>query len=63
MGCNVPLGSYPRFWDYTKTKPRDAELVGTYNLMKLRLPSDLQHSVREKDFVIVLNRDHTAIWL
>ena len=60
MGCNVPLGSYPYFWDYTKTRPQDADLVGTYKLLELRLPSDVEHSVREKAFTITLNEDHTA---
>lgn len=60
-GCNVPLLSYPHFWDYTKTKPKDADLVGTYKVLKLRLPSDLGRSVREKDAVLTLKADHTAV--
>ena len=59
-GCNFPLVSYPRFWDYTKTRPKDAELVGTYRVLQLRLPSDLGRSVRERDTRITLKADHTA---
>lgn len=61
-GCNVPLGSYPYFWEYTKAKPRDEDLVGTYRLLKLRLPSDLERMVREKDPVITLRADHTVVF-
>src|SRR6267154_2591841 len=61
-GCNVPLGSYPHFWEYTKAKPRDEDLVGTYQLLKLRLPSDLERTVREKDPIITLRADHTVVF-
>ncbi len=60
VGCNVPLFSYPRLWDYTKTRPKDAELVGTYRVLKLRLTSDLSRSVRERETRITLKADHTA---
>jgi len=60
-GCNVSPFSYPRFWDYGKTKPVDTDLVGSYRVLKLRLPSDLSHQVTEKDSRITLNADHTAI--
>jgi hypothetical protein len=62
VGCNVPLGSYPRFWDYTKTKPKDDDLVGIYKVVKLRLPSDLGRTVREKDPVLALKADHTVVF-
>jgi hypothetical protein len=61
VGCNVPLFSYPPFWDYSKTKPQDTDLVGSYRVLKLRLPSDLSRQVTEKDSRITLNADHTAI--
>jgi hypothetical protein len=60
VGCNVPLFSYPRFWDYSKTKPADTDLVGSYRVLKLRLPDDLSRQVAEKDSLITLNADHTA---
>ena len=60
-GCRpLPLLSYPWFWDYTSTKPKDADLVGAYKILKVRLPSDLGRLVREKDPVLTLNADHTA---
>jgi hypothetical protein len=60
-GCRPPpLLSYPWFWDYTRTKPKDADLVGAYKILKVRLPSDLDRLVREKDPVLTLNGDHTA---
>lgn len=61
VGCNVPVFSYPPFWDYSKAKPVDTALVGTYRVLKLRLPSDLSRQVSEKDSRITLNADHTAI--
>jgi hypothetical protein len=62
-GCRPPpLLSYPWFWDYTRTKPNDAELEGTYGVLKLRLPSALARSVREKEPVISLKADHTVVF-
>jgi hypothetical protein len=63
LGCRPPpLLSYPWFWDYTRTKPKDADLVGSYGLLKLRLSSALARSVREKEPVITLKADHTVIF-
>lgn len=59
--CNVPLLSYPFFWDYTKTRPNDSDLVGTYKVLELRLPSGLGQAVREKSSAITLKADHTAV--
>jgi len=61
-GCNLPhlLLGYPRFWDYTKTRPKDADLVGTYRVLRLRLPRDLIQSVKEREPLIALKSDHTA---
>jgi len=62
-GCRPPpLLSYPWFWDYTRTKPKDADLVGSYGVLKLRLPSELARSVREKEPLITLKADHTVIF-
>jgi hypothetical protein len=62
VGCTVPvpLFSYPPFWDYSKTKPAEADVVGSYRVLKLRLPSDLSRQVTEKDSRITLSADHTA---
>jgi len=61
-GCKVPpLLSYPRIWDYTRTKPKDTDLVGTYKVLKLRLPTELNRSVRERESTITLKADRTAI--
>src|SRR3989442_2907186 len=63
FSCTLLVGclSYPRIWDYTKTKPKDSDMVGTYKVLKLRLPSDLGRSVREKDPALTLNADHSAV--
>jgi hypothetical protein len=60
-GCHASPLSYPYFWDYTKAKPSDADLVGTYEVLKTRLPGDLAKTVREADAVVVLKADHTAV--
>jgi hypothetical protein len=60
-GCRpLPLLSYPWFWDYTKTKPKETDVLGTYKILKLRLPGDLSNSVREKETKINLAANHTA---
>ena len=60
-GCQPPpLFSYPWFWDYTKTKPMDADVLGTYEPSKVRLPGPLADSVREKQVALALLSDHTA---
>ena len=61
VGCNIPIFSYPRFWDYTKAKPKDADLVGSYRVLKVRLSGELARMVTEKKSQITLNADHTAI--
>ena len=62
-GCRPPpLLSYPWFWDYTRTKPRDADLEGTYGVLKLRLPSALAQTVRGKEPALSLKADHTAVF-
>jgi hypothetical protein len=62
VGCQPPpLLSYPWYWDYTKTKPNEPDIVGKYKILKLRLPSKLEDSVRERDATITLQADHTAV--
>ena len=61
LGCNVPIFSYPAFWDYSKVKPKDNDLVGSYRVLKLRLPSELKQEVKEKEPRITLNADHTVV--
>jgi len=62
VGCRPPpLLSYPWFWDYTRTRPKDADVVGSYKILKLRLPSNLARSVREREPMVTLKADHTAV--
>jgi hypothetical protein len=56
-----PLMSYPWFWDYTKPKPSDADVVATYKVLKLRIPDDLARSVQERSPSITLKADHTVV--
>jgi hypothetical protein len=61
-GCaslGAPFG-YPHFWDYTKTKPNEPDIVGKYKILELRLSGELRNSVQEKEAEITLGADHTA---
>lgn len=50
--------AYPRPWDYTRKKPTDSSLVGSYHLLKL---SNSPDGVDPKGtFKIVLRADKTA---
>jgi len=63
VGCRPPpLLSYPWFWDYTRTRPKDADLAGSYRVLKLRLPDNLAHSVGEREPTISLKGDHTVLF-
>lgn len=56
-----PLLSYPWFWDYTKVKPKESDLLGTYKILKIRLSTDLAGQIRKQQPSVVLNADHTAL--
>jgi hypothetical protein len=59
--CNlVGCLSYPYPWDYSKQKPKDSDMVGTYKILKLRLPSTA--TVPGKDAQIILRTDGTAVF-
>ncbi len=55
----IPVFSYPRFWDFTRTKPQDSDLVGNYEILTLRL-TDKQRRLVGSDPRITLRRDHSA---
>jgi hypothetical protein len=60
-GCQPPpLFSYPHFWDFTRSKPRDSDIVGTYKIIRLRVPDDLMSSVQQERSTLTLNADHSA---
>jgi len=54
--------SYPRFWDFTRKKPADSDLLGIYKVIKVRLDSDLRDTVRKKAPALILNVDHKALF-
>lgn len=61
-GCQPPpLLSYPYFWDYAKTRPNDADLVGRYQILKVRLPNELSRSVRERNSEMDLEANHVVV--
>lgn len=63
VGCQPPpLFSYPHFWDFTRSKPNDSDIVGTYKVIELRVPDDLMSSVQQKPSTLTLNADHSAMF-
>jgi len=61
-GCRPPpLLSYPWFWDYTRAKPKEADLSGKYEVLKIRLSTDLAESLQARKPSVTLNADHTAL--
>jgi hypothetical protein len=63
-GCQPPpLFSYPWFWDHTKTRPMEADVLGIYEVSNVRLTGTLATSVREKHAAIALLSDHTATFI
>lgn len=53
--------SYPFVWDLNAKRPKDAELAGTYKILKIRLASDLSRTINPESSKITLKPDHTAI--
>jgi hypothetical protein len=53
--------SYPYLWDLNSKRPKDAELAGTYKILKIRLASDLARTIKTEGSRITLESDHTAI--
>jgi hypothetical protein len=58
-GCRNYFLTYPYPWDYSKEKPKESEMVGTYRILKVRLPST--PSAFGKDSRITLRADGTAV--
>lgn len=56
-----PLMSYPWFWDYTRAKPKESDLSGGYEILKIRLSTDLAKRIRKQQPLVTLNPDHTAL--
>ena len=61
-GCGFLPWAYPHFWDYTKTKPNETDLVGSY---KVRLFSGSFGSAYgfqgNKNITLTIHRNHTAV--
>jgi len=67
LGCMLtscrppPLMSYPWFWDYTRARPKEADLSGRYKILKVRLSGELAKSLQERDPSVTVNVDNTAV--
>jgi hypothetical protein len=59
VSCRNYLG-YPYPWNYSKEKPKVSDVVGTYKILKLRLPSTV--SGVAKDARVTLGADGTALF-
>jgi hypothetical protein len=69
VGCSLPSPfTYPRFWEYPKARPNEAEIAGTYQILDARSPELGQAGALVTDFrsqksvVLTLNRDHTVVF-
>jgi hypothetical protein len=60
VGCRNYFLAYPYPWDYSKEKPKESDMVGTYKILKLRLPSTA--SGFDKEARITLRADGTAVF-
>ena len=65
LGCMLssckppPLMSYPWFWDYTRARPKGADLSGRYKILKVRLSAEIAKSLQEPS--VTINVDNTAV--
>jgi hypothetical protein len=60
-GCTLSPLAYPRFWDYTKVKPNDADMLGTYTFLKSSGSFGYGHGYQgNRDISVTLHADHTA---
>jgi hypothetical protein len=53
--------SYPRFWDYTRAKPKESDLSGGYKVLKIRLSTDVAKQIKEQQPSVTLNSDNIAL--
>jgi len=60
VGCRSYVFLYPYPWDYSKQKPKNSDMVGTYKILKLRLPSTV--AVAASDAQITLRPDGIAVF-
>lgn len=60
VSCRNYFLTYPYPWDYSKEKPKESDMVGTYNILKLRLPATA--SGVDKDARIILRTDGSAVF-
>lgn len=58
VGCRNSFFGYPYPWDYSKKQPRNSDMVGTYKILELRLPSTITGI--DKGARITLKSDGTA---
>jgi len=58
-GCRSYILTYPYPWDYSKQEPKESDMVGTYEILKLRLPSSAASGV-DKGARITLRGDGTT---
>src|SRR5690348_1959748 len=61
VGCRNYFLTYPYPWDYSKEKPRESDLVGSYKILKLRLSPDLSSKI-VPGAQITLNSDGTGLF-
>ena len=61
VGCRNYFLTYPYPWDYSKNKPKESDVVGSYGVLKLRLSSGVSSRIGH-DAQITLKSDGTAVF-
>jgi hypothetical protein len=52
--------SYPRFCAHPKDRPSDADLAGTYKVVKLRVDDEFVKTLQQRGSILILKADNTA---
>jgi hypothetical protein len=61
LGCTASPLAYPRFWDYSRERPNELDLLGTYKFFKSSGSFGYGHGYRgNRNVAITLYADHTA---
>ena len=61
VGCTASPLAYPHFWDYTKVKPNDIDMLGSYKFLKSSGSFGYGHGYQgNRNITVTLHADHTA---
>lgn len=61
VGCRKYFLTYPYPWDYSKNKPKESDVEGSYEVLDLRLSANVSSKIAH-DAQITLKSDGTAVF-